>query len=81
MNTKTLTWIGVYVVVGYGLFYYFKKYHVSRKEKALINVSGRSLASLQTDFLEAWAKGVKANSPSFDYKGGKYSSDTGKRVG
>ena len=81
MNTKTLTWIGVYVVVGYGLFYYFKKYHVSRKEKALITILGKTYIGLDTDYLEAWAKGIKSKETSFEYKGGKYSSDTGKKIG
>ena len=80
MNTKTLTWIGAYLVVGYGLFYYFKKYHVSRKEKALITIAGKNMRGADTDYLEAWAKGIKSNEPSFEYKGGKYSSDTGKRI-
>jgi len=81
MNRKTLTWIGAYLVVGYGLFYYFKKYHVSRKEKALISIAGKNFSGADTDYLEAWAKGIKSAAPSFEYKGGKYSSDTGKKIG
>jgi hypothetical protein len=80
MNTKTLTYVAAYLVVGYGLFYYFKRFHLSSQEKDLVIISTRDLANFDKGFTKEWAKAIKAKQPNFSYIGRNFSTQTGKAI-
>lgn len=81
MNTKTIAYVAAYLVVGYGLFYYFKRFHVSSEEKDLLTVSTKDLRSaFGRDFLKPWAEAIRKKQTSFQYNGRNFSTSTGKAI-
>lgn len=80
MNKKTLTWIGIYAVAGYGLWYIFKKYHLTSREKSILTIEQQNYQGFEDGYLGAWAKAVKAGASTFSYQGGTYNTKGGKAV-
>ena len=80
MKTKTLVWIGIYAVVGYGAYYLFfskrayaKKIIASGKYSSSID----NLLSFDMSYLRDWAKAATKNEAVFTHKGLVYNTQGG----
>jgi hypothetical protein len=80
MNKKTLTWIGIYAVGAYGLWYIFKKYHLSGRDRDILTIEAQNYGGFEDAYLDAWAKAIKSGASTFVYKGATYNTKGGKAV-
>jgi hypothetical protein len=79
-NGKTLFYIGIYAIAGYGVYYYF----FSKKRYAQIIVNSGSyksgiepILSFDKPYLKAWSKAVKSSQPTFFFNRKEYSTQGG----
>lgn len=78
MNTKTIVWVGIYGVIGYGVYYMVKNMHVTPREKNIITIFGSKYSGLEDNYLKAWAKAKKSNASEFTYNDKVYLTESGK---
>ena len=82
-SNKTLMYVAVYAVLGYGVYYYFfsKKHFAQIIAKSGNYSSGVSgLMSFDTAYLKAWSKAIKNAQPSFLLAGSTYNTIGGKKI-
>lgn len=83
MNKKTIIWIGVYALVGYGAYYMF--FSKSADVRRIIS-SGAStgtpeqLSNFEAGFLRAWAKAARKGDTSFMYQQKSFFTKGGRAV-
>lgn len=82
MKKQTLVWIGIYAVVGYAAYMYFKP---SKKKNIDTIISTGNYSSAPSnlegfgeDFLKSWAKAAKKNEPAFVFQGKVYNTNGGR---
>jgi flagellar basal body-associated protein FliL len=83
MNKKTLLYVGIYAVVGYGAYYMFfskSAYAKAIKKANAYSGSEESLKAFGTNYLRPWAKAAKNNVPTFLFEGKAYNTKGGKIV-
>jgi hypothetical protein len=82
MNNRTLLYIGIYAVVGYGAYYMFFSKDAYVKTIRKTNNYGGSEQELKDlvgkNFLKQWAKAAKNNVPTFEFEGKTYNTKGGK---
>lgn len=81
MKTKTLVWIGIYAVVGYGAYYFiFSKRAYANKiiSSGKYTSSVDNLLSFDKGFLKQWAKAATRDEVVFTYNGVVYNTLGGR---
>lgn len=81
MGNKTIIWVAVYGLVGYGVYNYF-----TRKKRYAKIIAGSNnytggvtgLLNFGTDFLKSWSEASKNNQPIFFLNGKAYNTKGGK---
>jgi hypothetical protein len=84
MNKKTLLYVGIYAVVGYGAYYMFFSKNAYVKTIKKTNNYGGTEEDLKNlvgkNFLKPWAKAAKDGVPTFLFEGKTYNTKGGKIV-
>lgn len=80
MNTKTIAYVAAYLVVGYGLLYYFKRYHLSSQQKDLLTITTKDYLGFDKGFTKEWAKAISGKQTTFSFNGRNFSTQTGKAI-
>lgn len=80
-GNKTLIWVAIYGVIGYGVY----KYFFSKKRYANIIASSGNFSSgvsvlttFDAPFLKNWSTAAKNGQPTFMYNGKTYNTKGGK---
>jgi hypothetical protein len=81
MNNRTLLYIGIYAVVGYGAYYMFFSKDAYAKSIIKSGKYGGSVQDLKgfgANFLKPWSKAAKNNQETFVFEGKMYNTQGGK---
>lgn len=82
MKGKTLLYVGVYVAVAYGGYYFFYSKNAFAKKIIGAGKYSRSIEDLKKfdwGFLKQWSMAASKNEPNFVYKGVVYLTEGGRR--
>lgn len=82
MKKQTLVWIGIYAVVGYAAYMYFRP-SKNKDINTIISTGNYNSAPLNLQgfgdkYLRAWAAAAKKGLPNFVYEGKVYETSGGK---
>ena len=83
MKSKTLIWLSVYAVVGYGAYYmFFSKNAFVKKilDAGMYKGGKKNLSSFDYGFLKSWSSAAKSKDPNFAYKGKVYNTQGGLAI-
>ena len=80
MKTEKFTMYALYAVGAYFLIRFAMQFHLSGRDRDVLEIVKERYKGLDDKFLDAWAFGVKSKMDKFPYNGQMYDIKTGKVV-